>query len=893
MIKKKQFFVFAIFLLVPNVLLLSGIITTDGIIMSGDFTFPIRSENFQKYYFPLWNDLASQPNFERLPRLVMLSPFIALASAGVEVSAVLKIFVVSTYTFLTLSMYVFLESIQKYFGLKEKLGSKTEFFSILGAFAFAYNPVSLQFAGGISILFSVGALPLLLYIILTKINNRYFPLFVAGAFLLSLGHPFTFLMNSTIGLLFLFVVHWRRHSLKFVASKIGLSVITFLMLFAWYWIPYIVYPVESIELGRESNLDRSVFNTVSNNDPWDILLLERDRFLYVNTMPSNSTGMYLHYASLSILVGIAISCVLIFLKRAPKRIVFFMIGGFFLSVILAQGNRGVLGDAYYSLISSSDIGWMFRSPLKFQLYESFFISVLFGISLAILQTKIRIKFASIIVAVLVLIGVSSYGIYDMNLNSFKPISIPVEYYEINNILKERDDGYKVLYYPIYSGTKTLWSEGHAIGTFDMKSSSIPTYELSSNYNNIKEMLGATYTQTELFRTYNFYDFLSSLDIKYIVFHNDRGNAIDKENLQHLLQSYQTNLLYNNSNWYLFELKNTVSPPINAVNSLALTNEQEDVFRIARPQLAVMNPSSYDSETKLQYPESGLVKLATSDNGPEIYNVISDSDYSAFDLQHNYQKNWHKSENGFVISGSPNVTTPGYEVMISTSKTEKSWSWLYSDPINIENGDTLILTFHMKTKNTEGTHIKVQGFIESEGKWRDIAFVARGINGDSNWQYYWSVIQGTPDITKIRYIINSGNVLKESKGMATTWIDEVSIYNLKEKNDPAQMLHYDKINPTSWQAIVRAEKPFVLVLSETYDKGWSAKVVDKEIKSIMVNGAVNGFYIDKVGEYTVELQYRPQQLFNIGASISAVTLIAIIVHYIMAQKKLVITRKANA
>jgi len=63
MIKRKQLFIFAI-LVTANVVLFSGIISTDGIIMSKDFSFPIRNENFQKYYFPLWNDLSSQPNFE-------------------------------------------------------------------------------------------------------------------------------------------------------------------------------------------------------------------------------------------------------------------------------------------------------------------------------------------------------------------------------------------------------------------------------------------------------------------------------------------------------------------------------------------------------------------------------------------------------------------------------------------------------------------------------------------------------------------------------------------------------------------------------------------------------------------------------------------------------------
>jgi hypothetical protein len=879
MIKRKQLFIFAI-LVTANVVLFSGIISTDGIIMSKDFSFPIRNENFQKYYFPLWNDLSSQPNFERLPRLVMLSPFILLASTGIEISIVLKTFVVATYTFLTIAMYVFLQSIQKYFNLKEKLG-KTEIFSVLGAFAFAYNPVSLQFAGGISILFSVGALPLLLYVILSKIDSKYFPFFVAGTFLLSLGHPFTILMNATIGLLFLFVVHWRRINLRFVASRVVFSVSAFLMLFAWFWIPYAAYPVDSIELGKEGNLDRSTFNVASNNDPWNILLLERDRFLYVNTMPSDPTQASLHYASLSLLVGIAISFVLIFLKKIPKRIVFFMIGGFALSVILSMGNRGPLGEAYYFFVSNSDIGWIFRSPLKFQLYESFFISALFGIALGLLQTKLRIKFVSAVVGLFVLIGVSAHGIYDMNSDSFKPISIPAEYYEISDILREKDDGYKVFYYPIYDGTLTQWSEGHVIRSFDMKSSSVPTYEIRGNYNNMSEMLATPYTKPELFRSYNFYDYLSSLSIKYIVFHDDIGRPIDKKNLGHLLQSFQTNVLYNKNNWYLFELDTAVTSPINAVNSIALINVPEDLPKLSKQQLATIYEPSNNSHPMLQ-DYSHLVKLTASEDNLNISNVRKDTDYNIFDLQGNYERNWNEPKGDFKVSGSADPDTLRYQVMISTSATERSWSWLYSDPVSIEGGDTFFLSFHMNNRNTEGTHIKVSGFVESENKWQDIAIVARGINGDSDWNYYWTVIQATPDITQIRYIINSGNVLDESRGTAVTLIDEIAIYNLNSKYERARIVDYDKITPTLWRASIEADKPFLLTLSETYDENWSVKLNGREVKSIMVYGAINGFLIDKTGNYVVDLYYKPQQLLDVGAATSVITLFVLIT-YVINQK----------
>src|SRR2546426_5368807 len=95
-------------LIVPNVLLWAGILTVDGVVIQRDFNFPIVNDNFEGSYFPLWNDVTSQTNIERLPRLVMMSPFILLSVLGVEAVIILKIMIFNTFTFITkTSLFVF------------------------------------------------------------------------------------------------------------------------------------------------------------------------------------------------------------------------------------------------------------------------------------------------------------------------------------------------------------------------------------------------------------------------------------------------------------------------------------------------------------------------------------------------------------------------------------------------------------------------------------------------------------------------------------------------------------------------------------------------------------------------------------------------------------------
>src|SRR2546422_8441698 len=101
-------------LIVPNVLLWAGILTVNGIVIQRDFNFPIVNDNFEGSYFPLWNDVTSQTNIERLPRLVMMSPFILLSVLGVEAVFILKIIILNTFTFITNTSYLFIKSLFTY-----------------------------------------------------------------------------------------------------------------------------------------------------------------------------------------------------------------------------------------------------------------------------------------------------------------------------------------------------------------------------------------------------------------------------------------------------------------------------------------------------------------------------------------------------------------------------------------------------------------------------------------------------------------------------------------------------------------------------------------------------------------------------------------------------------
>ena len=428
-----------IVIIILNIVLWTGILSeNEGIIIQRDFNFPISNDNFIKSYYPLWNDIASQPNTERLPRLVIYLPYLMLAQTGLDVSFILKILIISTFTFLSLAMFLFCKLLLQYFRIEVKGHS---WLCVGCGFIFAYNPVSLYFAQSISLLISLAALPLLLYFVLSRINSPYFPLFVTAALLLSVAHPFNMIMNILIGTIFLLLVRMSRKDLRLVLVKTSMTFLSFLVIFSWFLIPYLAEPASSLELGRENNLSRTIFRDVSNNDPLKIILLERDRFTYVNTEPPDSVRIAVHYASLAALVGIGFA--IFFIKRLDwkmYRILLMFSAGFIICTLLSLGDNGPLRDLYYAIISKSSIGWIVRSPLKFQMYQLFFIVSLFTLSVTSLTKKLQkhnLRSIAGVAIVTIFAGSSAYAIYDANTFTFKPIELPNEFFEINNILMDK------------------------------------------------------------------------------------------------------------------------------------------------------------------------------------------------------------------------------------------------------------------------------------------------------------------------------------------------------------------------------------------------------------------------------------------------------------------------
>jgi len=94
----------------------------------------------------------------------------------------------------------------------------------------------------------------------------------------------------------------------------------------------------------------------------------------------------------------------------------------------------------------------------------------------------------------------------------------------------------------------------------------------------------------------------------------------------------------------------------------------------------------------------------------------------------------------------------------------------------------------------------------------------------------------------------------------------------EKNKHAN-LTYQKINSTKYKINFKnIEEPFVLSFAESYDPLWAIKVDNKEIAPVPLYSVINGFLINKTGNFEAIIEYKPQRWFYLGLIVSGTTLI---------------------
>jgi len=143
------------------------------------------------------------------------------------------------------------------------------------------------------------------------------------------------------------------------------------------------------------------------------------------------------------------------------------------------------------------------------------------------------------------------------------------------------------------------------------------------------------------------------------------------------------------------------------------------------------------------------------------------------------------------------------------------------------------------------------------------FLPDDVNTQVMKNYYTSVGRGESNISDLAALSLKSLPHPYYSDIGVNLTDNAAIPQIAEKKHVN--LTYERISPSEYKVNVNAERPFVLIFSETYDEQWSLTTTEGEAVPyhFVINFYANGWYVNKTGDYTLTLYFSPQRFLNQG------------------------------
>ena len=538
---RKYWCLFLLFLPINFVIHVS--LVEPGLILAQDFTRSVDFNRFvSSHIYPLWDEDAQRSNMLGLPQLDLYTPAVILSSV-IDIPNT----VVYLAYFLVLGSLsgVFTFKLAEYLMVRMKLKPHFEFAIVSSLFfIFASFVVGTVFHPGIA--FSFYLSPLLFYLLIKGVEeDRISYLLLSSVIYALVAHGLHFVVFGLIiilsyivyDLLYRILVQRLRSfsSLKRAAWYTLIIIGPFIALNSYWLIPNLAF--SGIELNPNQIVEESPKLLYRNSDIFNVFSGRAEFYLYSIYPYSESELAYMNILSISLTV-IAVSSLVLY---KPNKLLIYLAIFLVLSVIISVVPV-YLPDLYNWLIfempGSSFYFWVLRAP-KFFHFMSIPISVMLSLSSfriyqILLNRQKRRRFSKAVApiflaVVLVFSLVPNYILLTGDFNGLhRTYALPQDYTEMLTYLEQQEDGdagnYKSIWGPRYGGSNSSWSN-NPIGKLEEQISPINTFSGPQTLNNYiyPIIFGMRFPFGSMVydgQTNNLNEFLSPLNVKYIVLHDD-------------------------------------------------------------------------------------------------------------------------------------------------------------------------------------------------------------------------------------------------------------------------------------------------------------------------------------------------------------------------------------
>ncbi len=664
--------------------------------------------------------------------------------------------------------------------------------------------------------------------------------------------PFIFFL--LVFFLFYVILHKKQkremlRSLKFSALTILLGI----LLNLWWILP----GAQSVPSVKEA-VDLAAERIFSSEQFFQEQTAESP-LLYVFRL-STRGALFLHlfskfyFSPVVLLISFSIP-ILVFasmLYRRKERVVLFFVLSSLVYLFFSKGAQPPLGGIFYWLFENIPGFQMFRSYItKFGPVLMLSYAVLFGMAIARLKNILEkwcpklMTHLVLFVVLVTILGVYVFPMwtgevlaYGSSSRSFSPyVEVPPEYEEARSWLSEATDDFRLVSFPMTHGYHIAYTWAHGYRGSNPGSILLgkPTVNQRSGIlsNEINYILPSLLPD----ESDGFLKVLSLLSAKYLLVSNDvdyKGVGWESSSPQEIREA--------------LEHKKGIF--------LERTFGKLDFYRIDNRYLL---PHFY-------VPEDIIYAQGDTES---IVPIVSFEDYkikSAIFFQ-----SANQSSREFILGKADHIFLTKHKLALVDALKRVGEQSLVPQEGSYE-------VFVYDDTRIEGLGKSLR--IEVDGVQQQVT-LPNGGAGSRNW-IALGTIRLTPGSHSLR-ITSQGLLINDVK------INNNLVLHLERKQNKADPpeIYFRKINPTRYVVEVKgAASPYLLVFSESFNPAWRAYIVDKETgrreripdeRHFWVNGYANSWWVDKLGDYEIQVEFWPQRLVYWGAVVSAVTLIASVLY----------------
>ncbi len=304
------------------------------------------------------------------------------------------------------------------------------------------------------------------------------------------------------------------------------------------------------------------------------------------------------------------------------------------------------------------------------------------------------------------------------------------------------------------------------------------------------------------------------------------------------------------------------------------------------------------------PTDGIFRIATLPTEIEGNSTFEIND--KFAPYYNQRELFYTPEPGSVVIDDNNSEITKVEVRAEGGSDHRR---TMTNLIPVTPGNSYFISLLLSGSGIDNLPITVRQYVDRESPVivNSTKLDKSGSSSETKAQRYSGFVSISPKAQFVKIEIGSKKKnpsnfeISELTFIPQEKIDEITgalffspeYFFIPNQNETPEIIVTKKSSTKYLVDIKGSTKPFLLRFSESFNSLWQATIDDEVLPHIPANGVMNGFPVNKQGDFRIVVEFIPQKWFVIGIIITSSLLIAFLFFYLICKPKKCPQKKSSS